>query len=137
MTSLKDELAAIYREHSKLTSELVVDVARDSRHPLHNRFEWDDSVAGEKYRQVQASELIRSVKVKFAPTPEGDERPAVNAFHSVPTPAGRTYVPVEQVAEDPFQRQLVLQAAEREWRDLRRRYSHLQEFIAMIQRDVA
>lgn len=129
--SLRDQLQGIYQAHGTLTPRLVVDVARDAEHPLHGRFEWDDAVAGEKYREVQAGELIRSVKVKY--TPKGsDEEHEVRAFHAVPRPDGSTYVPVEEVAEDDFSRELLLRQAEREWKAMRRRYAHLDEFMDMV-----
>jgi hypothetical protein len=30
---------------------------------LHPAFEWDDSIAGERYRHIQASDLIKTVEV--------------------------------------------------------------------------
>lgn len=53
-----------------LTPEAVLDYARPDDSPLHTYFEWDDSVAGEKYRYRQAQGLITKVKVTkvVAPT---------------------------------------------------------------------
>ncbi len=41
----------------------LLEVARSESHPLHNEFEWDDSVAGEKYRLSQAAHMIRNVQI--------------------------------------------------------------------------
>ena len=41
-----------------LTPKRVVDESRPVDAPLHNEFEWDDSIAGEKYREEQARHLI-------------------------------------------------------------------------------
>lgn len=46
-----------------ITPEAVVDAARDQTSPLHDQFEWDDSVAGEAYRLQQARALIKRVTV--------------------------------------------------------------------------
>jgi hypothetical protein len=133
--SVATELDAIYQGRGQLTPRVVVDVARDPGHPLHTQFEWDDSVAGEKYRQTQAAQLIRSVRVV---EPVGDrDQVRVRAWHSVPRPDGRTYVPAEDVRQDEFTRQLVLQAAEREWRALYARYKHLDAFLAVVRQDLA
>lgn len=134
--NLREILTGIYDNNAALTPPLVVNLARDENHPLHDRFEWDDTVAGEAYRRVQAAELIRSVKISYATSPESAPS-SVRAFHAVPRPAGNTYVPTEEIAEDPFMRELVMRAAEREWRTLQRKYAHLAEFIDMIRRDVA
>ena len=134
MSGLREHLTEIYREHGSLTPRLVVDAARDPGHPLHDRFEWDDAVAGEKYREHQARQLIRTVKVVEFSDDGDDQR--VRAFHSVPRPDGPTYLPVEEVREDPFTRQLVLRQAEREWRQLFARYRHLAEFLDVVEASV-
>jgi hypothetical protein len=56
------ELDRIYKQRGVLDKVMIVDVARDPKHPLHQCFEWDDTVAGEKYRQEQALEMIRASK---------------------------------------------------------------------------
>ena len=130
MSDLRTHLQGIYDSHRQLTPKLVVDEARSEEHPLHSRFEWDDAIAGEKYREVQAAELIRSVRIKFTNAKDDDRD--VRAFHAVTRPEGNTYVPVEEIAEDEFARELLLRQAEREWKAFRRRYGHLSEFFAAI-----
>lgn len=56
-------LQEIERANGALTPQAVVDAARCRSHPLHSCFEWDDKIAGEKYRLEQARALIRSVRV--------------------------------------------------------------------------
>lgn len=41
------------------TPKAVVDHARNPRSPLHSFFCWDDGVAAERYRIIQARELLR------------------------------------------------------------------------------
>ncbi len=57
-------LARLEAKHGRLTPLMVVDDARDPKSPLHAEFEWDDSLAGEKWRQQQARVLIHSVRVE-------------------------------------------------------------------------
>ena len=57
-------LRAIEDATGRLTPEIVVNVAHDPEHPLHDRFEWDDSIAGPKYRESQARRLIKSVMIE-------------------------------------------------------------------------
>lgn len=59
------ELEAIENEHGQLRPEDVVNVASRPDHPLHDCFEWDDSVAAEQYRIDQARTLIRSVRYEI------------------------------------------------------------------------
>lgn len=56
------ELDKIYAEHGMVTPDLIIDLAKDDGHPLHKHFEWDDAVAGEKYRRAQASSMILASK---------------------------------------------------------------------------
>jgi hypothetical protein len=129
--SLRDHLQEIYDRHEgTLTAELVVATAKPSSHPLHDRFEWNDRIAGHKYRLVQASELIRSVKVTYREPDEDEDGAEVRAWHAV-REDGR-YEPAEKVAADPQISALVLRQMEMEWKSLHRRYGHMAEFISLV-----
>lgn len=134
-TALRDALLAIRDQYGELTPEIVVQAATLKSHPLHDRFEWDNKKAGHLYRRDQAHELIQSVRVTYRDAK--DDEHDVRAFVAVPREDSPrpTYEPIEEVALDDFKRKLVLQAAEREWRNLRSRYGHLSEFIDMVARD--
>jgi hypothetical protein len=128
---LHEQLLEIRAARGRLLPEDVVDVARDETHPLHGRFEWNDAVAGEAYRRVQAAELIRSVKVVYADAPEGEEK-RVRAWSALPDPDNRGYQPTEEVLSDPFTAKLLLRQAERELKAFQRKYGHLKEFAALV-----
>jgi hypothetical protein len=130
--SLRDSLQAIYDQRGELTPALVVDLARPEDHPLHDRFEWNDAIAGEVHRREQARRLIRSVKITDNRNPKRPRH--IREFVSVsrgsdPQP---TYMPTVDAVADEFTRALVLQAMEREIAALKRKYSHLKEFAAAI-----
>jgi hypothetical protein len=130
---LRDHLLTIRDKHGALTRQAVVNEARDAKHPLHSKFNWDDSDAAERYRLIQAGELIRTFKVVYR---EDDrEKHAVNGFVSVPATAGlpRRYEPVEEVMANPLQAQLLLQQALREAHAFRRKYAHLAEYAQLLQ----
>jgi hypothetical protein len=135
--ALRAVLIGIRQQHGNtLTPEIVVEVARDPEHPLHSRFEWDDSVAAEAYRREQAHELIRTAKVVYERADESGPPRLTRAFVAIPTADGHVYDPVEEVAEDPIRRQIALNDMERAWKDLFRRYKEFEEFTAMIHRDL-
>lgn len=133
--NLRDQLQAIYETRGELTAKAVVDEARDPDSALHSRFEWDDSIAGERFREIQAGELIRSVKV-VERKPE-DAPTSVRAFHSIPDKEGRSYRPIEEIRQDPIAREILLREAEREWKELHRRFEHLVEWLEIVRKDVA
>lgn len=58
-----EELARIKRVHGLVHPATVVDESRPEDAPLHPAFEWRDPVAAEKFREHQASQLIRRVRV--------------------------------------------------------------------------
>lgn len=139
MTDLRGELTDIYQKHGKLTPELVVEESRTVTAPLHNRFEWDDELAGEQYRIVQAAEIIRSVRVVFAVTDKG-ERKFVRAFQSLNKSGDSErggYVPTEEIIQDELATKILLKQLERDIADIRRKYGHLKEFVDMIRGAVA
>lgn len=132
--NLRDQLQQIYDQHQKLHPALVVNEARDENHPLHDRFEWDDSIAGEAWRRQQAHELIKSVRITYRKADESEN--SVRAFHAVRSEQGYTYEPTEKVVADPFTAKLVLADMEREWKALFRRYNEFDEFYAMVRADL-
>lgn len=135
--SLRDQLQAIYDSRGELTPQAVVDEARAKSHPLHNRFEWDNKLAGEAWRRAQAQELIRSVKIVYREATEHDDARTTRAFHAVRRPGGaHSYEPAEKVAADPFSKQLLLRDMERDWMALKRRYEQFAEFAAMVRNDL-
>jgi hypothetical protein len=79
----------------RLTPDAVVADANTASGPYHDHFEWDDSIAGHKYRLDQARELIRSVKLEVSvvsrtiaapsyvrdPRASGEEQGYVSTLH--------------------------------------------------------
>lgn len=130
---LRSALLAVRAEHGRLTPDAVVTAARPADHPLHSRFEWDDAVAGEEFRRVQARELIRSVRVVYREATEKDPARSVRAFHAVRDDEGeRDYAPLDDVVASPFLTKLVLADMRREWLALRRRYESFDEFWRLV-----
>lgn len=134
--SLRDQLQSIHDDHGKLTPSLVVEVARPADHPLHSRFEWDDSVAGEAWRRQQAHELIRSVKVVYREATDTEPERSVRAFHAVRRADEITYESADSIVRDPLTLQILLRDMERDWKQLKRRYAEFSEFLTMVRNDV-
>lgn len=49
--------------HGRVTPRMVVDAAKNAKHPLHDEFEWDDATAADQARLERARVLIRYVTV--------------------------------------------------------------------------
>lgn len=136
MSGLREELQRIYDDFNELTPKLVVDQARQKNHPLHTFFEWDNKIAGEKYRENQARKLIG--KVRIAKENKAGEMMSLRAFHSVsradsPSP---TFMPLEEIVENPMTMQILLADMRREVAALKRRYGDMAQFEAIIRQEL-
>lgn len=89
------ELARIRKQRGGLDAESVVNAARPETSTLHPTFEWDDSVAGERYRLIQARTLIRAVQVVR------NDEPARSVYAYVPALNRNDgeYDPTDTIAE--------------------------------------
>ena len=58
------ELQRIHEEEGTLRPQAVVNAARPEDAPLHPAFEWNDLIAGEQYRNIQARSLIKTVQIE-------------------------------------------------------------------------
>lgn len=54
---------AIEERDGTITKKSFLDSARDENTPVHNLFEWNDEIAGEKYRLYQAGNILSALKV--------------------------------------------------------------------------
>lgn len=132
--SLLATLTAIHEEHGALNPVLLVELAADPNHPLHDRFEWDDTEAAQRWRLEQAGQLLRVVKLPMTPDRPRDLR----AFVAIKGAESHRseYIPTEAAMSNEFTRRLVLADMEREWKSLRRRYQHMTEFADMVRTDL-
>ncbi len=134
-TGLRDQLQAIYDEHGDLTPTVVVAEARRKSHPLHHRFEWDDKTAGDKYREVQAYDLIRSVKITYRDS-KGKPQ-TVRYWHPVRADTPLAFDPLSTIVDDEVAMQVLLRVAERDWKVMHGRYGHLKEFWDMVRKEAS
>lgn len=129
------EMERLRRKH-RLTGEDLLEVARPESSPIHGAFEWDDSVAGEEYRLIQARNLCRAIAVKV------DDLPPRRVYVHVPSPTGRgggTYERPEIVVQhvDMFAAALEealddLRAAQQRVVDLRRFTEGREDRVAVL-----
>lgn len=62
--TITEAVTAVQQKHGgRLSATLVLDEAKAKTHPLHNQFIWNNTIAGHKYRLIQARALIRRVKI--------------------------------------------------------------------------
>lgn len=75
------ELEELENSLDSLDTKNIVNFAKDEKSELHKCFEWDDKVAGEKYRLQQANQILTSISIV---SKEEDSKPeVVRAFVNI------------------------------------------------------
>lgn len=113
-----------------LQPETVVESARPASSPLHSRFEWDNTVAGQQYRIWQARQLIR-VSVEIIPSMEKPTDVFVSLSTDREKESGGYRIMVD-VLTDKQMRQQMLADALAELEIFREKYSRLKELAAVF-----
>ena len=125
-TDAANELERIRGIYGDLKPEYVVTESEDSNSLLHNYFEWDDTVAANKFRKEQAKLLIRSITVEVVTQ---NINCNVRAFVNVVESGKdyRNYVPIDLVLKDTDAYNDLLAQAKDEMGDFVRKYNDIVE----------
>lgn len=124
----------IIEQNDELTPENVVEYARThTSSELYSSLEWDDSIAGEKYRRHQASCIITGIRVEIIQDEEKKTKKPIRAF--VQTAKLQRYEPIEVVIQDTDKYQLLLEKAYKELNGVKNRYTELSEIQELL-RDI-
>ena len=112
----------------RLTPKNVVEEARPEDSPLHPEFEWNDTVAAEKWREKQAQLLIaHTIRVEESET---FNNPQTRAFFV--TVEKSHYEPVDVIMRDEKKRNVLLENAKRELISFKKKYSSLTELSSVF-----
>lgn len=114
-----EEIASI---GENVTPAQIVDKARDGGTELHKCFEWDDSVAAEKYRLSQARQVVCHLVIRETVR---EDRPPIRFMLQVKNGAG--YEPTKIIYKDPVKYQELLDGVLRELVAIRNKHSNLAE----------
>ena len=124
-----EEIERIESVYGEATSKNVLEEARPEDSILHPLFEWDDAIAGEKYRLHQAGNLIRAIVIVDTPTEE-----PIRAW--VQVKEGNTkgsYINVEKAMSNDETRAIVLNNAKKELAMFRNKYKKFNEFAKVME----
>lgn len=121
----------IYSISDEPTKEQIVDKARDENSELHDLFEWDDSVAAEKYRGFQANKLLSVLKVTFINDTAEDEpsmkvMEPVRMFYGNPS-GGEGFVSIVKIMGNKDMYAQLLERARAELQSFKKKYNILKE----------
>ena len=131
-----------------LTPKTLVDASRPEDAPLHNEFEWDDAIAGEKFREFQARKYIGNIiivksdyqterELKLVEKHKENEEEEESKEHTdrgfVSTGGGSPrYVPLFSALTHDVWRQNLLEDAKRDMRTFTIKYHRLEELADII-----
>ena len=138
-----DEFLSMSNDN-RLTPENILESAKKKKSPLHNMFDWEDSLAGQKWRLHQARIIINEVKVKID---DKEYYAFENVIVSVPkeesksgdcdVSAKREYKPVIEILSDEDLRRQVIKSALNHleyWEKQNEKYSELSPIIKSAQK---
>lgn len=112
----------------------LVDASRADDAPLHRLFEWDDSIAAERFREDQARTIINHVGIVYEPegTDETNSRPVVvRAFYHIDDTTS-DYEPTTVIMQNPDKKMMLLAMARREMETFKAKYITLTELTVVF-----
>ncbi|OQA02218.1 MAG: hypothetical protein BWY71_00100 [Planctomycetes bacterium ADurb.Bin412] len=130
------EIEKIIETNGVCTPALLLDESRDEKAPLHFEFEWDDSVAAEKHRLTQASDMIRCLVI-VEERGKDQEPIRIRAFQFVETdPESKTdtrngYITLQETMERNDYGSQIRKRAAQELNAYQAKYSDLIEFYKL------
>lgn len=117
---------------SDVTPIKVVEVARNSSNVLHTLFEWNDTIAAENYRVIQARRVINSIIIKTEVKRDEVEPTKVRYYVSTGMNDG-TYKTISSVVRVQDDYDDLLKRANDELMAFRRKYNNLLEFKELFE----
>jgi hypothetical protein len=127
------EIERIETREGIITAESVLTAATPASSPLHEFFEWNNTVAAKNYRLWQARNLIRSVSVVYEQ--DGNQRynrGFVNLNVTTGETTQRGYIGMARAMNDAELREQLLAKARQEATDWRNRYRNLTELASVF-----
>ena len=121
-----------------ITSEEVLEDAKNPESPLHKAFEWDDRIGAARFRLYQAMQILNHLEIRIIVKGEKKAR-VVRAFPNIYEEGERIYVPITVIAGDEKLKGRFLKMALKEaqsWADRYKNYHELIEIFSAIKQTV-
>lgn len=117
----------------EITSENLLEASRPEDSPTHSLFEWDDSIAAERYRRHQATCVINAIEVTIVENDKVYQAPAFVNVVSKGIAARGMFSQVEVALANDDTRQAVLANALKELRSFQKKYAGLTELAGVME----
>lgn len=111
------ELEDLEKQNGSINRYEVLEKAKNENTELHKCFEWDDSVAGEKYRLIQASNILTSISVKVT------EKETTRYYVNVKTKENeKEYKNIKAVINNPDEYEQLISKARKDFENYKAKY---------------
>lgn len=123
----------IYGEGKTPTLSEVVDIARSKQSAMHPYFQWDNKIASEEYRKIQAQRMMKNFVLVEVNRETKEERKT--EFRVVEADSSRTstYRPVRFFFENKDEHAKLIERAKIELSGIKNRYSRIAELDSVIE----
>lgn len=127
-------MKSIEERDGSITPQAFLEASRPEDSPTHGAFEWDDSVAAEKFRLTQSRHMINNITVKIIS--DGDDNPKEKHVAFVNVTDGRhkpaEYKSVNIALSESDSRDIVLRNAMAELEAFQKKYETLTELAEVF-----
>lgn len=120
-------------EMSTINVDNILEKAKNENTELNKIFDWDNEIAGEKWRRQQANQMIQDLQVVVVKGDKENKPKTTKAF--VTLKRETEYEPIEAVVNDPLKYESLREIALNKIRKIRQDYAEvesLKELYAMI-----
>ena len=124
-----EHILRLEQQYGEVTREVFLESARSEDSEMHKLFEWDDTVAAEKYRLHQANVIIASLRVTVV---EEKNEPVVLRGFIQDRTESRGYLNITRALSDKEKRERVLERAYTELRWFREKYGAFKELAGIL-----
>lgn len=129
-----EHIENLQKQNGIVTSESLLDSARPVDSAIHDCYEWDDTVAAEKYRIVQSGNIIKNL-VKVSVLDDGKQEKTVRAYVNIAPKDKFTsgkFIDVDTALSNEETRKIVLHKALEELKTFQKKYEDLNEFAKVF-----
>lgn len=119
-------LDTLRKSETGLTAKAFVDISRPEESVTHKMFEWDDSIAAERFREQQARVIIGHITIEY----ETAKKPQ-RAFYYI-SHEDSQYRSVGEIKESPEKAAALLAMAKRELITFKTKYSILKKELSPV-----
>ena len=128
-----EEIVSLCDDVNGVTKQQIVDYARNEDTELHKCFEWDDSIASERYRLIQAGDVLRHIVIKRTEKQIEQNAPEIRVFHKTDLKPDNGYKPISYIVKNDDEYQKLLQMALAELHAFKQKYKNLSELDYILE----